>query len=80
MTTENNIEIIEGNLRDEQHAENFLRLTSAYMTDPMGEAMVWDDQQRKDVINNMKDHPCAVVLFAQAQGKFVGSCTCFYAY
>jgi len=80
MTTETNIEIIEGNLRDEQHAENFLRLTSAYMTDPMGEAMVWDDQQRKDVINNMKDHPCAVVLFAKAQGKFVGLCTCFYAY
>ena len=81
MITDNNIEIVEADLHNSEHAENFLILTAAYMADPMGgEAVVWNEQQRKDVINTMKDHPCGLVLFAKVQEKFVGICTCFYAY
>lgn len=80
MITNNNIQIIEGDLNNEEHAANFLKLTAAYMKDPMGETKPWTEEQKTNVIREMKDHPCALVLFAKTEGKFVGICTCFYAY
>ena len=80
MITDKNIEIVEGDLHNAEHAENFLRLTAGYMADPMGEATPWTDQQKDLLINAMKDHPCALVLFAKSKEEFVGICTCFYAY
>src|SRR6056300_482297 len=80
MVTDKKIQIIEGDLSNAEHAENFLRLTSAYMADPMGEAKPWTDEQKALVVKEMKDHPCALILFAVCEGQFVGICTCFYAY
>lgn len=80
MVTENKIQVIEGDLSNATHAESFLRLTSAYMADPMGEAEPWNEEQKALVVKEMKDHPCALILFAVYEGKFVGICTCFYAY
>ena len=77
---DNRIQIVEGNLHDTDHADQFLRLTAAYMADPMGEASQWNESQKSDVINQMKDHPCALILFAKSGDEFVGLCTCFYAY
>lgn len=80
MNTSNSIQVIEGDLKNQEHAENFLNLTAAYMADPMGEASAWTDEEKKNVILDMKDHPCALILFAKSEGKYVGLCTCFYAY
>lgn len=80
MITDKNIQIIEGDLNNTEHAENFLKLTAAYMADPMGGVDAWTEEQKSSVVSEMKNHPCALVLFAIADGKFVGICTCFYAY
>jgi GNAT superfamily N-acetyltransferase len=80
MITDKNIEIVEGDLHNERHAENFLKLTAGYMADPMGEVAPWTEDQKTAVIEEMKNHPCAVVLFAKSNEDFVGICTCFYAY
>jgi len=80
MSTGNNIQIIEANLNKDEHVESFLRLTAAYMEDPMGEAKVWTEQQKSDVVREMRDHPSSLILFAKVDGKYVGICTCFYAY
>jgi ribosomal protein S18 acetylase RimI-like enzyme len=80
MTTDTKIQIIEADLSNEAHAENFLSLTAAYMADPMGEALPWSDDQKNTVKKEMKDHPSALVLFAKADDEYVGICTCFYAY
>jgi len=80
MITDKNIQIIEGDLNNLEHAEKFLRLTATYMTDPMGKADVWTEEQKVNVIREMKDHPGSLILFAKAEEKFVGICTCFYAY
>lgn len=80
MNTDRKIHIIKGDLDNMEHAEQFLRLTSAYMADLMGGADPWTDQQKVDVIQEMKQNPCALVLFAKADDKIVGICTCFYAY
>ncbi|MCG8308587.1 MAG: GNAT family N-acetyltransferase [Cytophagales bacterium] len=57
-----------------------MRLTSDYMADPMGGVDSWTEEQRETVIREMREHPCAVVFFAVSEGKYVGICTCFYAY
>lgn len=80
MITDTKIQIIEADLSNEVHAENFLKLTAAYMADPMGEAMEWSDDQKNTVKKEMKDHPSALVLFAKVDDEYVGICTCFYAY
>ncbi len=81
MSTDNEIQIVVGDLHNEEHAENFLKLTAAYMSDPMGGwAHVWNDEQKANLINDMKEHPSALVLFAVSHGNYVGICTCFYAY
>lgn len=80
MATEKNIQIIEGDLNIAEHAEHFLRLTSAYMADVMGGADAWNAEQKERVIHEMANHPCALILFAKVDGQFAGICTCFYAY
>ena len=80
MATGKIIQIIEGDLNNAEHAEHFLRLTAAYMADDMGGANAWSEEQKDTVIREMTNHPCALILFAKAEGKFVGICTCFYAY
>ncbi|MCK5369226.1 MAG: GNAT family N-acetyltransferase [Cyclobacteriaceae bacterium] len=80
MNTSKNIQIVEGDLNIAEHAEGFLKLTGAYMADPMGKADAWSDEQKAVVIREMKDHPCALILFAKVDGQIVGICTCFYAY
>ncbi len=80
MSTTKNIQIIEGDLSITEHAEHFLTLTAAYMADPMGQAKPWTEQQKVDLIREMKSHPSALILFAKVDEKYVGICTCFYAY
>lgn len=80
MATEKNIQIIDGDLNIEEHAAHFLRLTSAYMADEMGGADAWNEEQKKDVIREMANHPCALILFVKVDGQFAGICTSFYAY
>lgn len=80
MNTNSKIQIVEGDLNDQEHTKNFLRLTAEYMADPMGEAVEWTDEQKETVIREMKEHPCAVIFFAVVDGEFVGICTCFLAY
>lgn len=80
MITDTKIQIVEGDLNQLDQAESFLKLTAAYMADPMGEAEPWREDQKTTVIKEMKDHPGALVLFAKVDNKYVGICTCFYAY
>lgn len=80
MITEDKIQIVKGDLNHLDHAENFLRLTAAYMADPMGEATSWNEEQKTTVIREMKDHPSALILFAKDDRNYVGLCTCFFAY
>ncbi|NJN25014.1 MAG: GNAT family N-acetyltransferase [Cyclobacteriaceae bacterium] len=80
MNTNKNIQIIKGNLSDPDQASHFLRLTAGYMKDPMGQAEPWTNEQKGDVINDLKNHPLALILFAKLNDQFVGVCTCFFAY
>ncbi len=80
MSTGSNIRIIEGDLNIEEHAQIFLKLTAAYMADPMGVAEPWTDEQRERIIHEMRNHPSALILFAKADNDYIGICTCFYAY
>jgi ribosomal protein S18 acetylase RimI-like enzyme len=80
MITDTKIQIIEADLSNPEHAESFLALTAGYMADPMGEFIPWNEDQKKTVVKEMKEHPCALVLLAKADNAFVGICTCFYAY
>ena len=78
MNTDNNIQVIEGDLSNPEHAENFLKLTAAYMADPMGESVSWTEEQKTNLVQDLNDHPVALILFAKVNEQYAGICTCFY--
>jgi ribosomal protein S18 acetylase RimI-like enzyme len=80
MITDAKIDIVQADLGNSEHAEQFLQLTSAYMADPMGEGRSWTDEQRSKLLGDIQEHPCALVLFAKDADAYAGICTCFYAY
>lgn len=80
MIEKKDVQIIKGNLNKKEHVEHFLRLTSAFMSDKMGGNITWTNEERDKVVVDMKNHPCAILLFAIVKGEFAGICTCFFAY
>ena len=80
MMKDKSIEVVEADLSNKRQAEEFLRLISAYMADPMGEAPAWNDTQRSQVISALKEQPGLLVLFAKDGSEYVGVVTCFQTY
>ncbi len=78
--TQSNIEIIEANLNDKVQAENFLRLISEYMADPMGESLAWTEEQRSRVISSLKTQPGLTIFLAKDASNFIGVVTCFQTF
>ncbi len=80
MDTVLNIDIVKCDLHNPHHADAFLKLTAAYMADPMGGGEPWTNAQREKLVNDLKRNPASLILLAKVKGQFVGLCTCFYAY
>ncbi len=81
MTTEKNIQIVEGDLTNSEHAAHFLKLTAAFMSDEMGGgAQPWNEAQKVQIIHDIANDPYALVLFAVVDGAYSGICTSFLSY
>ncbi len=80
METTLKVDIVKCDLRNPHHADAFLKLTAAYMADPMGGGEPWTSAQREKLIHDLARNPSSLILLAQVRGRFVGVCTCFYSY
>ncbi len=80
MNEDREVKIIRGDLSKNEHVEHFVRLTSEFMADEMGGKISWTKDQKDKVVNDMRIHPCSIILFAIVNGKYAGLCTCFFAY
>ncbi|MDP4276610.1 MAG: GNAT family N-acetyltransferase [Bacteroidota bacterium] len=62
------------------HQKALNNLLNSYMSDPMGDCQPHDEQQQRQLIEGLSNHPTAMVLFVLYQGLYAGMTTCFVNY
>jgi len=73
----NNIEIIACDFANEMHCEALVNLMNEYITDEMGGGMPYNDEQKRELVKGLEEHPSRLVLFAVADNAFIGLINCF---
>jgi ribosomal protein S18 acetylase RimI-like enzyme len=74
------IKIIEGNLNNNLHKKNFIRLLNEYIQDKMGGGELHDDEKSIKIINDLINFPTFMVFFAAADEEYAGMANCFVGY
>jgi ribosomal protein S18 acetylase RimI-like enzyme len=72
-----NIEIISCDFNNPAHCEALVNLMSEYISDKMGGGIPYTPDQKKSLVEGLKNHPSKLILLARADGQFVGLTNCF---
>jgi ribosomal protein S18 acetylase RimI-like enzyme len=70
-------EVIRCDFHNKQHQQQCLELLQEYMRDPMGGELEPDSDHALRLVQGLKTHPCAFVLFMKEGNVFVGLATYF---
>lgn len=73
----NNIEIVACDFANDLHCEALVRLMNEYVTDEMGGGMPYNDEQKRELVKGLENHPSRLVFFAVAGKDFIGLINCF---
>lgn len=71
------MKIIPCNFDDQLHKQKLVELMNHYISDKMGGGQVLDDNLASRLIDGLRNHPSAIVLFAELDGEIVGLANCF---
>ncbi len=71
------LEIISCDFNNPAHCEALISLMNEYIMDKMGGGDPYTDAQKIKLVEGLRDHPTALVLFAVADGRFIGLVNCF---
>jgi len=73
----NNADYVICDFSDPLHLEHLTELISHYMTDPMGDSPVMDNNQKQNLIEGLRSHSNSFVLFILYRNEIAGLATCF---
>jgi len=71
------IQIVQADYDNEDHAREIIRLTDIYARDPMGNKEPLPNATRINLIGELKKMPTALSLLAYVKGEAVGMANCF---
>ncbi|MBN1417076.1 MAG: GNAT family N-acetyltransferase [Bacteroidales bacterium] len=71
------LKIFECDFTNPFHCETLADLMNAYITDRMGGGLPYSSEQRRQLIDGLKNHPSRLVLFVALGDKIIGLTTCF---
>lgn len=74
------INIIEADLSDPEHADAILSITNTYAAGPMGMEEEFEDEVKEHLIREMSLFPLTICFLAFEEGKAVGVANCFYGF
>jgi len=74
------LEIIKGDLTNQDHCRAILDLTDAYARDPMGLHRPLPDQTKEKLIDELKKFPCNLHLIAFMNGSPAGIANCVFSF
>ena len=73
----NTVEIVSCDFDNPAHCDALVRLMNEYITDKMGDGIPYTNEQKKKLVEGLKNHASKLVLFAMAGDQFVGLTNCF---
>jgi len=76
----NEMEIIEVDLHNSDHASAVLKITNKYAQDPMGDGKPLQESIKKNLINQLKSFEPYVGFLAFVKGEVAGLANCFYGF
>ena len=68
------------NFKNVEHQKTLNFLLNSYMSDPMGDYPPHDENQQRQLVEDLGSYPTAFVLFLLYDGKYAGMTTCFVNY
>jgi ribosomal protein S18 acetylase RimI-like enzyme len=74
------LRIFEGNLADETHKNDFIRLLNEYIDDKMGGGMLINGKKSTVLTDDLVNFPTFRLIFAELEGETVGMAACFNGY
>ncbi|MBN2480162.1 MAG: GNAT family N-acetyltransferase [Bacteroidales bacterium] len=74
---DNIIEIIHCDFENPAHCNALVSLLNEYITDEMGGGLPYTDEQKKLLVEGLKNHPSKIIMFAVFNRKFIGLVNCF---
>jgi ribosomal protein S18 acetylase RimI-like enzyme len=73
----NHIEIVACDFENSRHCEALIRLMNEYITDEMGGGPPYTEEQKRELVKGLRDHPSKMIFFAVNGHEFVGLANCF---
>ncbi len=71
------LKVLECDFENPVHCETLADLMNAYITDRMGAGRPYTPEQRKQLVEGLKNHPSCLVMFVAAGEKMIGLANCF---
>lgn len=71
------IEIIHCDFENPTHCDALANLMNEYITDKMGGGIPYTKQQKMLLVEGLKNHPSKIIIFAVAEGDYIGLVNCF---
>lgn len=75
-----NVNIVEADLANKEHAAAVLTLVEEFATDPMGGGAELTSQARTALIPGLAAHPTTVLFLAYNDGQAIGVAVCFIGF
>jgi len=72
-----NLTVIPCDFNDPRHCEALVNLMNEYISDEMGDGKPYAEDQKKKLLEGLRNHPSKLILLARADDQFVGLCNCF---
>ena len=77
IMTPDKIEILDCDFENTSHCAALISLMNEYISDNMGDGIPYTEQQKKMLVEGLRDHPSKLVLLLKIDDRFVGLVNCF---
>src|SRR5580658_5257063 len=74
------IDIVDADLSNPDHAEAIVRELDAYSRDPIANGRGLSPEVKRDLVPGLREHPGALVFLAYRAGRAVGVAVCFLGF
>jgi len=72
-----NLEIIPCDFDNKSHRDALVNLMNEYITDKMGGGKPYTNEQKKGLVEGLRNHPSKLIILARAGDEYVGLINCF---
>jgi ribosomal protein S18 acetylase RimI-like enzyme len=72
-----NLEVIPCDFDNKSHCDALVNLMNEYITDKMGGGKPYTNEQKKGLVEGLRNHPSKLIILARAGDEYVGLINCY---